>query len=168
MTRVSIIGNAGGGKTTLGRRLAAMHNLPLHSVDQIQWRPGWVAAPEQEVGGMLDGIATGERWIIDGWGPWSSLERRLIASDTIIYVDLPLWAHFWLAAERQIAAARGEDRIDHINGCDQLDITKRLFETIWRIDQDLKPRLEALLDRHRTGRDYRHITSVDALDVLAA
>jgi adenylate kinase family enzyme len=167
MTRVAIIGNAGGGKSTLGRRLSALHDLPLYSVDQLQWLPGWVAAPEQEVGARLDQIAATERWIVDGWGPWSSLERRLMASDTIIFIDLPLWAHFWLAAERQVAAARGEDRIDHIEGCNQLDVTKRLFETIWRVDQDLKPRLERLLDRYKSGRDYRHITSVEGLDALA-
>jgi adenylate kinase family enzyme len=168
MTRVTIIGNAGGGKSTLGRRLAALHDLPLYSVDQLQWLPGWVAAPEDEVGARLDKIAATERWIVDGWGPWSSLERRLMASDTIIFVDLPLWVHFWLAAERQIGAARGEGRVDEIAGCDQLDVTKRLFETIWRIDRELKPRLEHLLDRYKSGRDYRHVTSVDGLDALAA
>jgi adenylate kinase family enzyme len=168
MTRVAIVGNAGGGKSTLGRKLSAIHDLPFYSVDQIQWRPGWVAAPEDEVGEALDQIAATGRWIIDGWGPWSSLERRLAASDTIIFVDLPLWTHFWLAAERQISAARGEDRADHIEGCDQLDVTKRLFETIWHIDQILKPKLEALLDRFKAGRDYRRITSVESLDAAAA
>ncbi len=168
MTRVAIVGNAGGGKSTLGRRLAARYDLPFYSVDQLQWRPGWAPAPEQEVGARLDQIAATGRWIVDGWGPWSSLERRLLASDTIIFVDLPLWVHFWLAAERQIAAALGDDRIDPINGCDQLAVTKRLFETIWRVDQDLKPRLEALLDRYKSGRDYRHVTSLEGLDALAA
>jgi adenylate kinase family enzyme len=69
MTRVAIVGNAGGGKSTLGRRLAALHNLPFYSVDQIQWWPGWVAAPEREVSESLNQIAATERWIIDGWGP---------------------------------------------------------------------------------------------------
>jgi adenylate kinase family enzyme len=168
MTRVSIIGNAGGGKSTLGRRLSALHDLPFHSVDQLQWLPGWVPAPEHDVAAKLEQVAATERWIIDGWGPWSSLERRLMVSDTIIFVDLPLWMHFWLAAERQIAAARGADRVDRIDGCDQLDVTKQLFEAIWRIDQDFMPRLKALLDRHKSGRDYHHITSVEGLNALAA
>jgi adenylate kinase family enzyme len=168
MTRVAIVGNAGGGKSTLGRRLATLHQLPFFSVDQIQWLPGWAPAPERLVAERLDQIASMERWIVDGWGPWPTLERRLVAADTIIFVDLPLWVHFWLAAERQIAAARGEDRIDHIEGCNQLDVTKRLFETIWRVHHDLKPRLEGLLDRSKRGKDYRHITSVEDLDALIA
>ena len=168
MTRVAIVGNAGGGKSTLGRKLAAIHNLPFHSVDQIQWRPGWVAAPDQETGEKIDQIIASERWIVDGWGPWRSLEQRLAAADTIIFVDLPLWMHFWLAAERQIAAARGEDRVDQLEGCDQLAVTKRLFEVIWHVDQVLKPRLEAMIERFKPGRNYWRITSLDALNALAA
>lgn len=168
MRKVAIIGNAGGGKSTLGRRLSARLGLPFRSVDQVQWLPGWVAAPEPGVELKLDQFAAGERWIIDGWGPWPSIERRLNAAETIIFVDLPVWMHFWLAAERQIAAARGVDRSDPIEGCEQLDVTKRLFETIWRVHTELKPRLELLLDRCKVGRDYHHLTSIEALDAVAA
>ena len=168
MTRVAIVGNAGGGKSTLGRKLAARRNLPFYSVDQIQWRPGWIAAPDQETGEKIDRIVASERWIVDGWGPWESLEGRLAAADTIIFVDLPLWMHFWLAAERQIAAARGEDRVDRLDGCDQLAVTKRLFEMIWHVDQVLKPRLEAVIERFKPGRNHRHIKSLAALNALAA
>lgn len=168
MTRVAIVGNAGGGKSTLGRKLAALHSLPFYSVDQIQWRPGWIAAPDQETAEKIDQIIASERWIVDGWGPWRSLERRLAAADTIIFVDLPLWMHFWLAAERQIAAVRGEDRVDRLDGCDQLAVTKRLFEMIWHVDQVLKPRLEAMIERLKSGRKYWHITSLEALNALAA
>ena len=167
MTRVAIVGNAGGGKSTLGRKLSAIHNLPFYSVDQIQWRPGWIAALDQETGEKIDQIVASERWIVDGRGPWQSLEGRLGAADTIIFVDLPLWMHFWLAAERQIAAARGEDRVDQLEGCDQLAVTKRLFEMIWHVDQVLKPHLEAMIERFKPGRDYWHITSLDALNPLA-
>jgi adenylate kinase family enzyme len=167
MQRVAIVGNAGGGKSTLGRRLSEMHGLPFFSVDQIQWLPGWTEAPEPEVSERLDRLTNEQRWIIDGWGPWASIERRLAAADTIIFVDLPLWMHFWLAAERQIAAARGESRSDPLEGCDQLEITKRLFETIWVVHHGLKPRLEELLGRSVTGKAYHHIASIEALEAFA-
>jgi adenylate kinase family enzyme len=111
MRKIAIIGNAGGGKSTLGLRLSAALSIPLHTVDRIQWLPGWIAAPEADATERLDTIAGQDRWIIDGWGPWPSIERRFDAADTIIHVDLPLWMHFWLTAERQIAAVRGEDRV---------------------------------------------------------
>jgi adenylate kinase family enzyme len=166
MLKVVIIGNAGGGKSTLGRRLSARHGLPFFSVDQVQWLPGWTSAPEQQVETKLDELAAGERWIIDGWGPWPSIERRLVAADSIILVDLPLWMHFWLAAERQIAVARCADRSDPIEGCDQLEVTRPLFEMIWRVDRDLKPRLQELIDKYKAGKEFHHLTSLDALDAF--
>jgi adenylate kinase family enzyme len=109
-----------------------------------------------------------DRWIIDGWGPWSSIEERMELSDTLIFVDLPLWMHFWLAAERQISIARGKSRSDPVEGCDDLTITKRLFETIWHVDQNLKLQLIELIDRYASGRDYYHVTTLEQLEGLAA
>jgi len=166
MQKVAIIGNAGGGKSTLGRRLSACHGMPFFSVDQLQWRPGWIEAPKHELEIKLDQLAATESWIIDGWGPWQSIEHRLEAADTIIFIDLPLWMHFWLAAERQIGVARGLDRADPIEGCDRLDATKRLFEMIWRVHTDLLPRLHQFLDRCKVGKNYHHITSIEALDAF--
>jgi adenylate kinase family enzyme len=36
MTRVAVIGNAGGGKSTLCRTLSRARQLPLFPIDQIQ------------------------------------------------------------------------------------------------------------------------------------
>jgi adenylate kinase family enzyme len=163
-----VVGNGGGGKSTLARKLAERHGLPWCSVDQVQWRPGWVPAPDSLVAEHLRTVMASNRWIIDGWGPWTSLEDRMVLSDTIIFVDLPLWMHFWLAAERQIGIARGEFRADPIDRCDDLNITRHLFETIWYVDQELKPRLARLIDLHAPGREYHHVTTLEQLDQLAA
>jgi adenylate kinase family enzyme len=167
MGRVVVIGNGGGGKSTLARRLAERHDLVWCSVDQIQWEPGWEPASDDDVSEHLRAVMAGDRWIIDGWGPWSSLEDRMIRSDTIIFVDFPLWMHFWLAAERQIAIAQGEGRTDPVEGCDDLAITRRLFETIWHVDQELKPRLVLLVDRYASNREFHHVTTLEQLDRLA-
>jgi len=45
---VAVFGNAGGGKSTLARRLAAATRLPLHVIDKIQFRPGGAAIPHEE------------------------------------------------------------------------------------------------------------------------
>jgi adenylate kinase family enzyme len=37
MRRVAIFGNAGGGKSTLARRLAELTKLPLYVVDMMQF-----------------------------------------------------------------------------------------------------------------------------------
>jgi hypothetical protein len=48
-----------------------------------------------------------ENWIIDGLGRLDSIPARLARATDIVLVDMPLWVHFWLAAERQIAWAAG-------------------------------------------------------------
>jgi adenylate kinase family enzyme len=168
MTRAVVIGNGGGGKSTLARLLAQRHDLVWCSVDQIQWAPGWEPAAEDRVVERIRSVMAGDRWIIDGWGPWPSIEERMERSDTLIFVDLPLWMHFWLAAERQISIARGQSRSDPVEGCDDLAITRRLFETIWHVDQNLKPQLMELVDRYASGREYHHVTTLEQLEGLAA
>jgi hypothetical protein len=75
--------------------------------------------------------------------------------------------HFWLAAERQISVARGQPRTDPVQGCDDLTITRRLFETIWHVDQNLKPQLVELVEQYAPVRAYHHITTLEHLQELA-
>lgn len=92
MKRVAIFGNAGGGKSTLARELAAVTGLPLHVVDMLEFRPGGIAVPqEQYLQAHAALIAAGE-WIIDGYGG-KTVWQRLEAADTLIHVDLPLGVH---------------------------------------------------------------------------
>jgi adenylate kinase family enzyme len=68
MTRVSIIGNAGGGKSTLARRLGARLALPAYQVDPLQWLPGWQPAPAEVIGATHSQWLAQPGWVIDGWG----------------------------------------------------------------------------------------------------
>ena len=109
MRRIAVIGNGGGGKSTLSRALGARLGLPVHEVDTIQWRPGWQRAPLDETARILDGWASGEAWVIDGFGPMPVIERRMDRADAIVYVDFPFVVHLWWAAKRQLRAIwRGE------------------------------------------------------------
>jgi adenylate kinase family enzyme len=69
MTRVAVIGNAGGGKSTLCRKLSQALDLELFPIDRIQWKPGWIPTPYKEIKHHHDKILSHDRWIIDGWGP---------------------------------------------------------------------------------------------------
>jgi adenylate kinase family enzyme len=46
MQRMAIVGNAGGGKSTLARPLGAKLDLPMYPMEPVQWLPGWVPAPQ--------------------------------------------------------------------------------------------------------------------------
>jgi hypothetical protein len=59
-------------------------------------------------------------------------------------VDMPLWMHFWLAAERQIKWTSGA--IEHPPaGSAQMPPTEALFRTIWEVDQDWMPEVRRLV-----------------------
>jgi hypothetical protein len=55
-----------------------------------------------------------ERWIIDGGGALGSIAARMDRATEVILIDMPLWMHFWLAAERQIAWTTG--KLEHPPG----------------------------------------------------
>ena len=72
MRRVAVFGNAGGGKSTLARRLAAATQLPLHVIDEMQFRAGRVAVPQEEYPQNHAEMLSRAEWIIDGFGGASS------------------------------------------------------------------------------------------------
>jgi adenylate kinase family enzyme len=102
--RVAVIGNGGGGKSTLARALGQHLGLPVHEVDEVQWLPGWRRAPLDEVAHTLEAWAAQDAWIIDGFGPWPVIDRRMGRADTIVYVDFPFRTHLWWAARRQVVS----------------------------------------------------------------
>jgi adenylate kinase family enzyme len=100
MRKVAIFGNAGGGKSTLARKLADSTRLPLYPLDTIQWLAGGVEVPRDEYLRAHAELLNREAWIIDGYGCRESAWKRFAAADTLVYVDLPLPTHFWWVTKR--------------------------------------------------------------------
>lgn len=161
--RIAILGNAGSGKSTLARRLADDLRLPRHEVDRLLWRPGWVPAPPEDFEAEHSRIISEDRWIIDGLGRQESIAPRIARATFIVLVDLPLWMHFWLAAERQLAWAKN-DLDDTPGGLAEMPPTKALFETIWTVDRDWMPAIRDLVgEAEDRGTDVRRLHTLDAL-----
>jgi hypothetical protein len=102
MKRVAIFGNAGGGKSTLARRLAEITRLPLFVLDKLQFREGGAPVPHGEYLEMHRDLLAREAWIIDGFGDNITIWERLEAADTLIHVDLALPIHYWRVTKRLI------------------------------------------------------------------
>ena len=102
MKRVAIFGNAGGGKSTLARALAASTGLPLLVLDELQFRPGGVAVPYQEYLRAHAALMNRGEWIIDGFGCIKTVWERLDEADTLVHVDLPLATHAWWVTKRLV------------------------------------------------------------------
>ena len=95
-----MFGNAGGGKSTLARRLSQITGLPLYPLDLIQFRRGGGKLPHDEYLREHAALIEREEWIIDGFGCAPSSRQRFAAADTLVYIDLPLLTHYWWVTKR--------------------------------------------------------------------
>jgi adenylate kinase family enzyme len=162
--RVTVIGNSGGGKSQLARQLAAQSDLPYVEIDTLLWRAGWRLASDEEFDAAHAQHIGKDRWVIDGVGKRASISARLDRATDIVLVDLPLWLHFALAAERQLAWAAG--RLEHpLAGMTEMPPLRALFRTIWDIDRDWLPEIRRLIEAEEAqGKRVFRLTSLEALD----
>jgi adenylate kinase family enzyme len=113
--RVLVIGTGGSGKSTVARRLAQRTALPLIHLDAHYWRPGWQPTPPDEWHAKVQQILRGQTWIIDGnYG--GTLDLRLAACDTVIFLDLPRIVCLWRVLKRQVRYL-GRTRPELSPGC---------------------------------------------------
>jgi len=152
MNKVVVIGNAGGGKTTLSRAVSQKYDLPHLTVDHILWRPGWTRVSDSDYAEKHEAWLNEERWLIDGVGPWIEIERRLVLADTIILVDLPIYIHFWWAVKRQLKSILGRN-VHAPDGCDMWRASLKLFPMMWDLHRFTRPKMiSAIASRQSTAR----------------
>jgi adenylate kinase family enzyme len=84
MERIFITGNADSGKTTLSKKIGAILNKEVISLDSIIWQPGWIITAPMERSVQIGHLIKSNRWIIDGVS-----KELLKAADTIIFLDCP-------------------------------------------------------------------------------
>ncbi len=68
VNKIAVIGNGGGGKTTLSRMLAKKYQLPITHVDEIQYLSDLSVRPTAETTEILDKLIQANEWLIDGFG----------------------------------------------------------------------------------------------------
>jgi adenylate kinase family enzyme len=107
MKKVAVFGNAGGGKSTLARRLAEITGLPLYPIDIIKYRggrcgPGGGEITHEEYLKLHADLLNRDRWIIDGFESVALAWERFTAADTLVYVDLPVLTHYRWVTKRFI------------------------------------------------------------------
>ena len=150
--RIAIVGPGGAGKSTLARRLGERLGLPVIHLDMEHWRPGWVETPVEEWERKVRELAGRERWIIDGnYG--GTMEIRMAAADTIVFLDFPRWLCLWRVLARQVRY-RGRTRPDMTEGCPER-LSPEFVRWIWEYPRTRRP---GVLARMRsTGAHARHV-----------
>jgi adenylate kinase family enzyme len=140
MERVIIIGSSGSGKSTLARQLGQKTGLPVIHLDLHYWYPGWVASPDEVWRKEVQELSQKPRWIMDG-NYRETLDLRLAAADTVLFLDLPPLLCAWRAIYRRLQYRRRQ-RPDMAPGCQETlfgpDFPEFLLR-IWDYPQRARP-----------------------------
>jgi adenylate kinase family enzyme len=162
--RTVIIGNSGAGKSTLARRLSSASRCRHVEIDGLLWQAGWQLTPVDVYDAEHARIISEEHWIVDGLGRFESIPARLARATDIVLVDMPLWVHFWLAAERQLRWSSNALEFPPA-GLAKMPPTEGLFRTIWEVDQDWMPEIRRLVALEaQQGKQTFVLGSVAELD----
>ena len=134
MRRVAVIGCGGAGKSTLACRLGRELGLPVVHLDECYWRAAWQPSDAASWEAMQQRLVTADSWIIDG-NYLSTLELRLEAADTVVFLDPPAWRCAWRATRRALS---GRGSANTAAGCpERLDRRHvRFLFYIWRFSTE--------------------------------
>lgn len=86
ISKISIIGGSGCGKTTLSDNIGKELGLPVCHIDGIHHLENWVVRDKDERDKMILEKIAEEKWVIDGTYR-STLKERLEKADLVIYLD---------------------------------------------------------------------------------
>ncbi|MDJ0601850.1 MAG: adenylate kinase [Crocosphaera sp.] len=162
MKKVAVFGNTGGGKSTLSRKLSEMTNLPLYILDKIQYKDGGIQVPYEEYKRSHEEIISKDKWVIDGFGSLETVWLRLEKADTLVYIDLPLYVHFWWVTKRFITGffvpPKGWPKNSPL-----WKSSMQSYYTLWLCHKRLTPKYrDYVLEAKKTKKVY-HLQSIKAI-----
>ena len=156
MRRVLVIGNSGGGKSTLARKLGAKLGLPVIHLDVLFWRAGWVESDRDDYLARVMAALAAPAWICDGQFT-SSFHLRMPLADTIVWIDQPRALCLIRAIWRAVTYRDG-GRPDMAEGCrEKIDFD--FYRYIWTFDREKKPEIEAALAAYGGQAQIVRLTS---------
>ena len=158
MNRVAVFGNAGGGKSTLARHLAAITGLPLHVIDHLQFKEGGAPVSHDEYLNLHRDVLAQENWIIDGYGDTATVLERCSVADTLIHVDLSLPTHYWWVTKRLVKGMLADPE-GWPKGSPLWSSTISSYRAIPRCNRYLTPKYRQLVVEVSASKRVAHLTS---------
>ena len=165
MKKVAVFGNAGGGKSTLARRLAELTHLPLYPLDMIQYRAGGGEVPHDEYLRAHAELLQRDAWIIDGFGSVKSAWERFASADTLVYIDQPLFTHFLWVTKRLLKGLVVTPE-GWPEGSPMLRSTINSYRVLWPCHRHLTPKYRALVSAARQHKRVHHLRSAAEMDAF--
>jgi adenylate kinase family enzyme len=158
MKKIAVFGNAGGGKSTLSKKLSEITRLPLHILDRVQYQAGGIAVPPAEYQRIHGQILATDRWIIDGFGCMETLWLRLDAADSLIFVDLPLYWHFWWVTKRMLTGGFDPPVGWPVNS-PIWKSSMTSYRALWLCHKFLTPKYQEYVEKAKTTKNVYHLRS---------
>ena len=140
MKRIIVIGCPGSGKSTVSRALHTKTGIPLYHLDMMYWNADKTTVERSVFLARLSSVLEKEQWIIDG-NYSSTMELRMAACDTVIFLDYPLEVCLEGIKER-----RGKPRSDM--PWIETEEDEEFIDFIKRYNEQQKPKVLALLGKY--------------------
>ena len=157
MKKIIVIGCPGSGKGTVSRALHNKTGIPLYHLDMMYWNADKTTVEKSVFLERLSVALEKDDWIIDGnYG--STMELRMAACDTVIFLDYPLDVCLDGIRER-----RGKPRSDMpwIETEEDAEFT----EFIKNYNEQQKPKVLDLLEKY-SDRNIIILESREQADVF--
>ena len=138
--KVIVIGCPGSGKSTVSRALYNKTGISLYHLDMMYWNADKTTVEKSIFLERLSAVLEKNEWIIDGnYG--STMELRMAACDTVIFLDYPLDVCLDGIKER-----RGKPRSDM--PWFETEEDAEFIEFIKNYNEQQKPNVLALLEKY--------------------
>ena len=140
MKKIIVIGCPGSGKSTVSLALHNKTGIPLYHLDMMYWNADKTTVEKSIFFERLSDVLEKDEWIIDGnYG--STMELRMAACDTVIFLDYPLDICLDGIRER-----RGKPRSDM--PWIETEEDSEFIEFIKNYNEQQKPKVLELLEKY--------------------
>ena len=158
MKRIIIIGSPGSGKSTLARALHELTKIPLHYLDMMYWNADRTIVEKPIFRERLADAMSGDSWIIDG-NYSSTMEMRIAACDTVVFLDYP--TEVCLAG---INERRGRARVDMpwVELTEDVEFT----EYVKGFRESERPKIIERIEKYKDGKNVIILNGRDEADAF--
>lgn len=164
--RILIFGNSGVGKTTLSKKLSDKLKVPYVHLDSLYWLENWQSTPREQFIEKVDAfINTHPTFVMDGnYLTSGTLESRLAAADTLIFLDYPTQMALNGIKQRE-KKYQGRARSDMADGCIE-KIDQEFLTYVLNFNETRRPSILALMQSHQRSHQTFRFSQRPALNTF--
>ncbi len=101
LQRINLVGSSASGKSTLGRRLAAILDSPYVEMDALFHGPNWMQAQPEVFRAQIAKAIAGPRWILDG-NYHATNDLKWARATMIVWLDISFLHNMYRATKRAL------------------------------------------------------------------